>query len=170
MSYKEDWSATTIFHIWNLKGLITNEGLHMLIPWTLSIPPDEEKAPKRATEFYVRKPTILTPRRPNSVRVDNGEDEREVVTVRECGKGKSQNQDEMKLLQRKLHMWIESRTSISDKLDSFEFIPASQNAPEPKRICASNELKLSIPNLVDQGHFETMIYCRRHKMSSVVSC
>ena len=165
MSYNNIWSATTIFHIWNLKGLVTSEGLHMLIPWTLSIS-DEEKSPK-PVEFYVRKPTVLTPRRQNSVKVDNTQGR--VVAVKECGSAKSQNH-EMNLFQRKLHV---STESLSDKLDSFETIPGSQNAPKPQKskICSADELKLSIPNLMlDEGHFETIVYCRCHNMSKIVNC
>ena len=164
MSYKNSWSATTIFHIWNLKGLITNEGLHMLIPWTLSIS-EEQKTPKRV-EFYVRKPTVLTPRRQNSVKVDNGQ--RRVMAVKECGSARSQK-PEIRLLRGKLHM---STESFSDKLDSVQTIPGTQNAPKSykSQICTADELKLSIPNLVDQGHFETIVYCKCHKMSKVVIC
>ena len=97
----------------------------MLIPWTLSIS-DEEKSPK-PVEFYVRKPTVLTPRRQNAVKVANSQDR--VVAVKECGLAKNQNH-EMNLLQKKLHM---STESLSDKLDSFETIPRSQNAPKPIR-------------------------------------
>ena len=136
----------------------------MLIPWTLSIS-EEQKTPKRV-EFYVRKPTVLTPRRQNSVKVDNGQ--RRVIAVKECGSARSQKH-EKKLLERKLHM---STESISHKLDSFDMIHGSQNAPNSykSKICTADELKLSIPNLVDQGHFETIVYCKCHKMSKVVIC
>ena len=137
----------------------------MLIPWTLSIS-DEEKSPK-PVEFYVRKPTVLTPRRQNSVKIDNGQGR--VMAVKECGSAKSPEL-EMNLLQRTLHM---STESISDKLDSFETIPGNQNGPKPhkSKICTADELKLSIPNLMlDEGHFETIIYCRSHNMPKVVNC
>ena len=172
MSYKHTWSANTIFLIWNLKGSVTNEGLHMLIPWTLSIS-DERKTPKHA-EFYARKPTVLTPRRQNSVKVDSCQ--RRLMGVKECGSSKSQKH-EMRLLRGKLGMstklsWVEGNSSTSDKLDSFETIPSGQNAPKPykSKICTANELKLSIPNLMDQRHFEAIVYCKYHKMSRIVNC
>ena len=117
----------------------------MLIPWTLSVPA-EEKTPQRATEFYVRKATVLTPRREKSLRVDTVP--RRAVAVRESG-SRGKDPDEVKLLPRKLQVstglsWTDGDdfTPISDEWVSFERkIPANQNAQKYHK--SKNELKLS---------------------------
>ena len=176
MTYKHTLPATTIFYIWNLKGLITNEGLHMLIPWALNI--SDEQTTSKQVEFYVRKPTVLTPRRQYLAKDSNSQKRK--IAVRECkteqNADTSQNHD-MKLLQVKSFIssrlsLIEGNISTSDKLDVFHTIPGGQNnsRSSKRNICTTNELKLSIPNLMEQGHFETIVYCKCHKMSKVVSC
>ena len=62
--YQEQWSSETLFWIWNTKGFVNFEGLHILIPFTLSVPPDGGSENSSSTGFYVHKPSILVPRRP----------------------------------------------------------------------------------------------------------
>ena len=175
MTYKHALPATTIFHIWNLKGLITNEGLHMLIPWTLNI--SDEQTTSKQVEFYVRKPTVLIPRSQYSIK-DSSSQKRKIV-VKECkteeSADTSQSHD-MKLLQGKYCIsgglsLIEGNLSTPEKLDVFDTIRGGQNNSNisTRNICNKNELKLSIPNLLEQGHFDTIVYCRCHKKSKVVS-
>ena len=61
--YKDEWSRETLFLIWNTKGFLCNEGLHMIIPLALSVPEDQTSGNLDNT-FYVRKPIVLIPRRP----------------------------------------------------------------------------------------------------------
>ena len=176
MAYKHTLPATTIFYIWNLKGLITNEGLHMLIPWALN--KSDGQTTSKQVEFYVRKPTVLTPRRQYLAKDSNSQKRK--IAVRECkteqNADTSQNHD-MKLFQGKSSIssglsLVEGNLSNPYKWVVFDTIHGGQDNSEISRrnICTANELKLSIPNLMEQGHFETIVYCKCHKMSKVVSC
>ena len=147
----------------------------MLIPWTLNIL-DEQTTSKQA-EFYLRKPTVLMPRRQYSLK-DSSSQKRKIV-VKECKTEKnadtSQNHD-IQFLQGKSCIssglsLIEGNISTPDRLDVFDTIRGGQNNSNisTRNICNKNELKLSIPNLLEQGHFDTIVYCRCHKKSKVVS-
>ena len=140
----------------------------MLIPLTLSIS-DEQKTPKQV-EFYVRKPTVLTPRRQNFVKFCDVQKR----VVREWN-----TEENPTLLEGKpglpIHLgWFKGNFSKPNNFDVFDnCTPGDQDGSKvsEKNICTANELKLSIPNLMEQhGHFQTIIYCRCHKMSRVVSC
>ena len=144
----------------------------MLIPLTLTIS-DEQKTPKQV-EFYVQKPTVLTPRRQNSVKFCDVQKRK--IVVREIWKSEEKNPD---LLEGKpglpIHLgWFKGNFSKPNNFNVFDnTIPGDQDGSKvsEKNICTANELKLSIPNLTEQhGHFQTIIYCRCHKMSRVVSC
>ena len=174
MTYKDALPANTIFNIWNLKGLITNEGLHMLIPWTLSI--SDVKTSLKRVEFYVRKPTVLTPRGQNSVKVSNSL--RRTIAVKECKTEENvdaRQEHDPKLFQGKSSLSSEPRRFKGDistphKLEVFDRVSGGENYSTISRskIFTANELKLSIPNLIEQRHFETTVYCRCHKMSKVI--
>ena len=176
MAYKHTLPATTIFYIWNLKGLITNEGLHMLIPWALN--KSDGQTTSKQVEFYVRKPTALTPRRQYFAKDSNSQKRK--IAVRECktkeNADTSQNHDVILLkgkfcILRGLSL-NKGNLSTPDKLDVLDIIHGGQNnsRASKRNIYTTKELKLSIPNLMEQGHFKTILYCKCHKMSRVVSC
>ena len=48
------------FWIWNIKGIIFNEGLHFILPLMLTIPNEEQVKPQN---FYIRSSSVLEPRR-----------------------------------------------------------------------------------------------------------
>ena len=56
------WSREVVFWIWNIKGFLFNEGLHLTLPSFLEIPTgfDRQKVKKA---FYARHPGSLEPRR-----------------------------------------------------------------------------------------------------------
>ena len=65
-TYFEDiLSPATIFWIWNIKGIFSNDFLNLLLPLTLTT---KDIVPygnsNRRQQFYTRKPVILEPRRP----------------------------------------------------------------------------------------------------------
>ena len=61
--YQEDWTSETIFWIWNLKGAAFNEIFHVLIPFALSVPADDNSKNSPSNDFFVRKRSVLEPRR-----------------------------------------------------------------------------------------------------------
>ena len=62
--YQKEWSSETIFWIWNLKGAAFNEVFHILIPFALSVPADDNSENSPSNDFFVRKRSVLEPRRP----------------------------------------------------------------------------------------------------------
>ena len=61
--YKSHLSPTSIFWIWNSKGLVA-EALNLVLPFFLEIPKDCN-GPAKKGDFYVKKPLVLEPRRPS---------------------------------------------------------------------------------------------------------
>ena len=62
--YQKEWSSETIFWIWNLKGAAFNEVFHILIPFALSVPADDNSENSPSKDFFVKKRSVLEPRRP----------------------------------------------------------------------------------------------------------
>ena len=167
MKYREIWSVTTIFHIWNLKGLITNEGFHMLIPLALSIP-EEEQSCQDKTEFYVHKPTVLTPRRKKYVVSEKCPGR--VIKVKESSnratEGKSPNSDQ-RTVNDIPSVFSTRENDISAKFDTPEGIKKVSGVSKQIEGFVS-DLNLSIPNRSEQKHLKTLVYCRCHNRSRVV--
>ena len=167
MKYREIWSVTTIFHIWNLKGLITNEGFHMMIPLALSIP-EEEKSGQIKTEFYVHKPTVLTPRRKKYVISEKYPGR--VIKVKESSnggtEGKSPYSDQRTVNDIPSVLSLREN-DISDKLDTSEGIKNGSGVSKQIEGFVS-DLNLSIPNRSEQKHLKTLVFCRCQNMSRVV--
>ena len=63
--FKDSLSPLSIFWIWNLKGVFSNDLLNLLLPLSLTtkdiVPHTNER---RVQQFYTRKPVLLEPRRP----------------------------------------------------------------------------------------------------------
>ena len=140
----------------------------MLIPLALSIP-EEEKSGQIKTEFYVHKPTVLTPRRKKYVISEKcpvG-----VIKVKESrngdSEGKSPNSDSRSVndIPSVLNL---SENDISDKFNTSEGIKKDSGVSKQIEGFVS-DLNLSIPNRSEQKHLKTFVYCRCHNMSRVVN-
>ena len=55
ISHKEEWGSETIFWIWNIKGFVANEGLHIFIPFILSVPKTQETV-QALTSMFTNRP------------------------------------------------------------------------------------------------------------------
>ena len=62
MEPSQVWSREVVFWIWNIKGFLFNEGLHLTLPSFLEIPNGFDKQ-KVKNAFYARHPGSLEPRR-----------------------------------------------------------------------------------------------------------
>ena len=63
MEPSQVWSREVVFWIWNIKGFLFNEGLHLTLPSFLEIPNSFERQKVRVRVFYARHPGSLEPRR-----------------------------------------------------------------------------------------------------------
>ena len=139
----------------------------MLIPLALSIP-EEEHSCQDKTEFYVHKPTVLTPRRKKYVISDKCP--RRVIKVKEScygdAEGKSPNPDQITVNEVPSVLNLREN-DISDKFDTSEGIKNDSGVSQPIEGFVS-DLNLSIPNRSEQKHLKTFVYCRCHNMSRVV--
>lgn len=62
---RKDLSPKTAFWMWNIKGTFTDV-VNLIVPsLILEITDQEPDRPDTVTDFYVRKPTVLEPRRPS---------------------------------------------------------------------------------------------------------
>ena len=154
--YKDQWSSETLFWIWNTKGFVGNEGLHILIPFALSVPTDGDSANSPSSgDFYVHKPSDLVPRRPSGQQAlwkpFN------LISVQQYVKQPdSLNKNNMKesLEQEKEILLKESNTSKKRR---------------PKKETQREEMVLSIPNLSAQENaFPSILYCKVHQSCRVV--
>ena len=148
--YKEDWSRDTLFWIWNIKGFLANEFLHLLIPLTLSIPSDQGSENLTNVEFYVHKPSVLIPRRPNDQNICEPR-KPSVVQQFMYIKGIVPSKKEEKV---KVDIGIQAeakRENIPAKNDLVWF--ESNNAG----------IILSIPNLRPQKEILSILYCKVHQ-------
>ena len=139
----------------------------MLIPLALSIP-EEEQSCQDKTEFYVHKPTVLTPRRKKYVISDKCP--RRVIKVKESSnrviEGKSPNSDQRTV--NDIPSVLSTRENdISNKFGTSEGI---RNDPRVSKQIEGfvSDLNLSIPNRSEQKHLKTFVYCRCHNRSRVV--
>ena len=148
--YKEEWSRDTLFWIWNIKGFLANEFLHLLIPLTLSIPSDQGSENLTNVEFYVHKPSVLIPRRPNDQNIC---EPRKPSVVQQFmyikGIVPSKKEEKVKV---DIGMQAEAkRENFPAKNDLVWF--ESNNA----------EIILSIPNLRPQKEILSILYCKVHQ-------
>ena len=158
--YKEEWSHESLFWIWNLKGFAANEGVHIIIPFALSVPVEERSEVSSRAEFYVRKSTFLEPRRPSSQTLSR---QPISIFVKPCfGKTISQLKKE------------------GDRIDMPE--DTCFRSPRPSPIenihrCGKispmietrrEEITLSIPNLPQENIFPSIVYCKSHQSYRVV--
>ena len=142
----------------------------MLIPLALSIPEEEQSCQDKA-EFYVHKPTVLTPRRKKYVISEKCS--RRVIKVESRvessngdTEGKSPNSDQRTV--NDIPSVLSLRENhISDKLDTSEGIKNDSGVSKQIEGFVS-DLNLSIPNRSEQKHLKTFVYCRCHNRSRVV--
>ena len=146
--YKEEWTSETIFWIWNIKGAASNEVFHILIPFALSVPTDEGS--EDSSDFYVRKPSVLIPRRPCKE-----------VLWNPCKRISVQQYvgTPAPLLKKK-----EEHSEICPK-ETYK-----DNVLPRKLIETQNEeMILSIPNLSQKRAFPCILYCKVHQSQRIVS-
>ena len=152
--FKEQWTSETIFWIWNIKGAASNEVLHILIPFALSVPIAEEKC--SAVGFYVQKPSVLLPRRP-------------------CQKLLSKPSKKI-LVQQYVEQpnTLEKKAENSDPLTEICLKESHEDNVLPRKelplIDTQNEeIILSIPNLRQRSALPCMLYCKVHQSCRIVS-
>ena len=148
--YKEQWSSEALFWIWNTKGFAANEGLHILIPFALSVPTAGSRNSSSIGKFYVHKPDILVPRRP-------ARQPSKIIFVQEYVKGP----DSLKTKNRKGNLELEKELGLRES-NGKKMLPKKEI--ETRR----EEIILSIPNLCDQENvFPSILYCKVHQSCRV---
>ena len=150
--HKDQWSRETLFWIWNAKGFLANEGLHILIPFALSVPTDGGSKTSSSTGFYVRKPSVLVPRRPTGQAFWKPP---KLICVQE-------------------YAGEPSRLNETKKKDNFE--PQKEvctNELPKKEIplieAEKGEIIMSVPNLRQEHEFPSILYCKVHQSQRIVS-
>ena len=141
----------------------------MLIPLALSIPEEEQSCQDIKTEFYVHKPTVLTPRRKKYVISDKYLGR--VIKVKESAsngdtEGKSPNSDQRTAADIPSVLSLREN-DISDKFGTSEGIKNDSGVSKQIEGFVS-DLNLSIPNRSEERHLKTFVYCRCHNRSRVV--
>ena len=139
----------------------------MMIPLALSIP-EEEHSCQDKTEFYVHKPTVLTPRRKKYVISEKYPGR--VIKVKESSNGDTEgtNPNSDQRTAKNIPSALSLRENdISDKFGTFEGIKNGSGVSKQIEGFVS-DLNLSIPNRSEQKHLKTFVYCRCHNMSRVV--
>ena len=168
--YQEDWTSETIFWIWNLKGAAFNEIFHVLIPFALSVPPDDSSENSSRGHFYMKKTSVLVPRRhfentlpnpPTKIFV-HGTFEKTPWTP-----------------SKKIFVGQSARPPKKDKKSdpawaTFRNVTYKDNLHHKKvelpSIDAQNEeMVLSIPNLHQTSNFPCIAYCKFHQYYQIVS-
>ena len=166
ISHKEEWGSETIFWIWNIKGFVANEGLHIFIPFILSVPNDSEN--RSSIDFYVHKPSVLVPRTPSNAALQ------ETTTTTRSKLGCS-------IIRRSPlksnRIYVEEAVTV-EREENFEL------HTEMPCLCVDTELPrkeiptnnppneniiLSIPNLPQRNTFSSIFYCRVHKSYKMVN-
>ena len=171
ISHKEEWGSETIFWIWNIKGFVANEGLHIFIPFILSVPNDSEN--RSSIDFYVHKPSVLVPRTPSNQALQ----ETTTTTRSKLGCSNSSRRSPLKSIRICVQEHVKETVSV-EKEENFELhtempclcvdtvLPRKEiptNNPQNENII------LSIPNLPQGNTFSSIFYCRVHKSYKMVN-
>ena len=147
--YQKEWSSETIFWIWNLKGAAFNEVFHILVPFALSVPADDNSENSPSNDFFVRKRSVLEPRRPF--------------------------ESTPRTLPLKIFVGQSALKKISDPhLATFLNVAYKANILHKKvelpSFDAQNEdIVLSIPNLHQKDTVPFIVYCKVHQDYKIVS-
>ena len=144
--YKEEWSHESLFWIWNLKGFAANEGVHIIIPFALSVPVEERSEVSSRAEFYVRKSTFLEPRRPSSQTLSR---QPISIFVKPC-----------------FRKTISQLKKEGDRIDIENVHRCGKVTPLIETM--REEITLSIPNLPQETIFPSIVYCKSHQSYRVV--
>ena len=144
--YKEEWSHESLFWIWNLKGFAANEGVHIIIPFALSVPVEERSEVSSRAEFYVRKSTFLEPRRPSSQTLSR---QPISIFVKPC-----------------FRKTISQLKKEGDRKDIENVHRCGKVTPLIEIM--REEITLSIPNLPQETIFPSIVYCKSHQSYRVV--
>ena len=153
--YKEQWSSETLFWMWNTKGFLTIEGLHILIPFALTVPTEGGSQNSSSIEFYVRKPSVLVPRRPMGEAFWKPS---KLISVKEYAGGPSR---------------LNSSDKKNKKKDKFELQKEVCTNELPKKEtplieAEKEEIILSVPNLREEHEFPSILYCKVHQSCRIV--
>ena len=145
--YQEQWSSETLFWIWNVKGFVANEGFHIFIPFALSVPTDQGSKSSSSTSFYVRKPSVLVPRRPFL-------EPPKLICVQEyAGEPSGLNKTKKKYN-------FELQKEVCMKELPKKEIPLIEAEKE--------EIVMSVPNLRQEHEFPSILYCKVHQSYRIV--
>ena len=172
ISHKEEWGSETIFWIWNIKGFVANEGLHIFIPFILSVPNDSEN--RSSIDFYVHKPSVLVPRnRCNQALEHPAISPQETTTIIRSKLGCSSSRSPLK----SKRIYVEEAVTV-EKEENFELhtempcLCVDTELPRkeiPTNNPPSENIILSIPNLPQGNTFSSIFYCRVHKSYKMVN-
>ena len=166
--YQEDWTSETIFCI-NLKGAAFNEIFHILIPFALSVPPDDSSENSSYGHFYMKKTSVLLPRRPFENTLP-----KPPMKIFVCGSFQKTPRTPSKTI----FVGHSARPEIDKKSDqtlaTFRNVTYKDNLHHKKvelpSIDAQNEeMVLSIPNLHQTSDFPCIVYCKFHQYYRIVS-
>ena len=166
ISHKEEWGSETIFWIWNIKGFVANEGLHIFIPFILSVPNDSENS--SSIDFYVHKPSVLVPRTPSNQALQ----ETTTTTRSKLGCSSSRRSP---LKSKRIYV---KETVTVEQEENFELhtempcLCVDTELPRkeiPTNNPPSENIILSIPNLPQGTTFSSIFYCRVHKSYKMVN-
>ena len=153
--YQKEWSSETIFWIWNLKGAAFNEIFHILIPFALSVPPDDSSEISSRGHFYMKKTSVLVPRRPFENTLPKPPRKIFVHGTFEktpCTPSKKSDPT-----------WVTFRNvTYKDNLHH-------KKVELPLIDAQNEEMVLSIPNLHQKSNFPCIVYCKFHKYRQIVS-
>ena len=147
--YQKEWSSETIFWIWNLKGAAFNEVFHILIPFALSVPADDNSENSPSNDFFVRKISVLEPRRPfeSTPRTFPLK-----IFVGQSAPKKKSDKHRATFL------------NVAYKANTLH-----KKAELPSIEAQKEDIVLSIPNLPQKDTFPCIVYCKVHQDYQIVS-
>ena len=150
--YQKEWSSETIFWIWNLKGAAFNEVFHILIPFALSVPADDNSENSPRNDFFVRKRSILEPRRPFQ------STPRTLPLKMFVGQSAPKKIDKKSDPHRATFLKVAYKANILHKRVELPSIEAQKE-----------DIVLSIPNLHQKDTVPCIVYCKAHQDCKIVS-
>ena len=150
--YQKEWSSETIFWIWNLKGAAFNEVFHILIPFALSVPADDNSENSPSKDFFVKKRSVLEPRRPIQ------STSRTLPLKIFVGQSAPKKMDKISDPHRATFLNVAYKANTLHKKVELPSIDSQKE-----------DLVLSIPNLHQKNKFPCIVYCKVHQHYEIVS-
>ena len=150
--YQKEWSSETIFWIWNLKGAAFNEVFHILIPFALSVPADDNSENSPSNDFFVRKKSVLEPRR-------SFESTPRTLPLKIfVGQSAPKKIDKKSDPHRATFLKVAYKANILHKRVELPSIEAQKE-----------DIVLSIPNLHQKDTVPCIVYCKVHQDHKIAS-